>query len=68
MDNAQAIIAQNHALLAAHLDRWAGRVENPHSDQMVGFVDALRDVAAHLRQGDYTPEGKEFDALLDKQT
>lgn len=68
MDNAQAIIAQNHALLAAHLDRWAGRVEMPHSDQMVGFVDALRDVAAHLRKGDYTPEGAEFAALLDRPT
>lgn len=68
MDNAQTIIAMNHALLAGHLERWADRVElpGPGHDQIFGFTDALRDIAAHLRQGDYTPEGAEFHSLLGK--
>ena len=64
MENAKDIISQNHALLAAHLDRWAENVDMPDNAQIFGFTDALRDVAAHLRKGDYAPGGNEWDEIL----
>lgn len=66
MDNAQEAIAQNHALLAGRLERWADQVDDPGHPQMYGFTDALRTVAVHLRKGDYTPEGAEYHLLLDR--
>lgn len=57
----------NHLTLAAHLDQWADRVENPSSPQMFGFVDALRDVSAHLRQADYMPESDKFKTLFTEE-
>jgi hypothetical protein len=49
----------NHLTIAMHLDFWIGNLdEQPslHADQEE-FTSALREVAAHLRQGDYLPDG-----------
>jgi len=49
----------NHLEIAQHLNVWADRLEEDRSvtgsDFHKGFIHAIRDVAAHLRQGDYTP-------------
>lgn len=44
----------NHLHVAAHLADWADRLDKGRDDD---FARALRDIAAHLRQGDYTPDG-----------
>lgn len=53
-------------LVAAHwLDGWAERltetdpIDDPKFDE--GFAQALREVAAHLRQGDLVPGGVLFE-------
>lgn len=54
--------AFRYQLVAArHLDGWADRVERGASTSPEGdaaFVRALREVGAHLRQGDYLPGGE----------
>jgi hypothetical protein len=45
----------NHLRIAQHLDGWATSLEEEEQDQ--DYARALRTVAAHLRQGDYTTDG-----------
>lgn len=51
----------NHLQVAEHLAGWADRLAeerrqgDPSADE--GFVSALREVVAHLRQADYLPSG-----------
>lgn len=52
----------NHLEIAQHLSGWAERLEEdarPALDPEFtkGYVEALREVAAHLRQADYAPGG-----------
>lgn len=51
----------NHLRIAVSLDDWASNLErdetNLDEDFERGFVKALREVAAHLRQSDYVPGG-----------
>jgi hypothetical protein len=56
---------------ARHIERWAGRLDkagplgvDPAWEQ--GFEKALRDIAAHLRQGDYLPGGVPYDQTFGK--
>ena len=55
--------AFRYQLVAAkHIHEWADRLERPSpaiidGERNEGFVKALREVAAHLRQGDYLPRG-----------
>jgi hypothetical protein len=51
---------RNHLAIARWIDRWTTGIEEagtgiPEYDE--GFVTGLRDVAAHLRQGDLVPGG-----------
>lgn len=64
MEDSEVAITQNHALIANHLNQWADRVFIPGNAQILGFTDALRDVAAHLRNGDYAPGGNEWNELI----
>jgi len=64
---AHPAIYVNHLMMARHLDAWALRlVEQPIGDaegrsNAEGFAEGLREVAAHLRQGDYAPGGGFYD-------
>ena len=55
--------AFRYQLVAAkHIHDWADRLERPslaiiEPEQNEGFVKALREVAAYLRQGEYLPRG-----------
>jgi hypothetical protein len=54
---------------AKHIEGWADRLEE-HSGTVdpqfnAGYVLALREVAAHLRQSDYLPGGILFDETLE---
>ena len=61
----QPALYANHLRIAHHLDGWATSLEtgklsttgidNDQSQQ--GFIRALREVAAHLRQGNYVEGG-----------
>lgn len=44
----------NHLHVAAYLAGWAARLDEGRDDD---FARALRDIAAHLCQGDFTPDG-----------
>jgi hypothetical protein len=49
----------NHLVIAKHLDVWVANLDaqpSLHADQEE-FSSALREVAAHLRQGDYLLDG-----------
>jgi predicted metal-dependent phosphoesterase TrpH len=63
--------AFRYQLVAARqLERWAERdgvaAKSPTSDRtwLAGHERALRDVAAHLRQGDYLPGGGLHDDIV----
>jgi hypothetical protein len=49
----------NHLAIAKHLDFWVTNLDSRPAleggDE--DFIRALREVAAHLRQGDYLPDG-----------
>lgn len=45
----------NHLRIAKHIDGWVESLEADDDDPE--YVKALRTVAAHLRQGDYLPDG-----------
>ena len=49
----------NHLRIAKHLDGWADRQEKETQlgEKYEHFTAALREVAAHLRQGDYLEGG-----------
>ncbi|WP_037219204.1 hypothetical protein [Rhodococcus sp. JG-3] len=54
----------NHLELAQHLTNWADRldVDIPKKDEDgIAYTDALREVAAHLRQADYIPGGDQLE-------
>ncbi|MFE1731693.1 hypothetical protein ACFW6X_16250 [Streptomyces bacillaris] len=56
---------RNHLHIAMHLSQWAEReterTKGDDTDELrtTGFVHALEEVAAHLRQADYLP-GSDF--------
>lgn len=54
----------NHLRMAEHITGWAKRLERENQDGAAGglfdytqFIEALREVAAHLRQADWVPGG-----------
>lgn len=57
----------SHLFIANHLEGWASRLLEGalerDSDFNRGYGKALREVAAHLRQGDYVPSGAFMDDL-----
>ncbi len=57
----QRELYRNHLIVARWICGWADRLEeDPESgpsDKLESFVLALREVAAHLRQGDLVPGG-----------
>ena len=60
---------------ALYLDRWADRLQDPESPasrelsreldekEIRGWVNALQNVAALLRQGDFLPDGSCYTAV-----
>ena len=55
---------RNHLAVARGLTRWAVQNEEtlaPAGGSSMGYQRALRDVAAHLRQGDYLPGATVFE-------
>lgn len=58
----------NHLLIALHLDTRATQTvqggPGPDDQQSQGYIKAMREVAAQLRQGDFLPGG----ALLEEPT
>jgi hypothetical protein len=54
-------IYDNHLQIAAQLDGWARRNRQislpPTRDYDEGWARALEEVAAHLRQAEYVPDG-----------
>ena len=57
----QRDLYRNHLIVARWICGWADRMEEDgelgSQDQRDSFVLALREVAAHLRQGDLVPGG-----------
>jgi hypothetical protein len=56
-------------VVAKHLDNWADRVEEragPAANRafQVGFISGLREVAAHLREGDLLPGGVFYEEMF----
>jgi len=51
----------NHLRVARSISGWASRLETDHGSStdefQKGYAKALREVAAHLRQGDYVEGG-----------
>ncbi|OMC28876.1 hypothetical protein [Mycobacterium colombiense] len=51
----------NHLRIARSIDGWASRLEERgggiNADFQRGYQQALREIAAHLRQGDYVEGG-----------
>jgi hypothetical protein len=69
----------NHLTVADHIAGWAERMVPLIEEDMAtdgsefnrGYAKALREVAAHLRQGDYVPSGafmQERRELAEQQT
>ncbi|WP_166029403.1 hypothetical protein [Streptomyces chilikensis] len=60
LDGDDGPLYRNHLHIAMHLDRWA-EAESGRTDTdaryTAGYVQALEDVAAFLRQTYYLPEG-----------
>jgi hypothetical protein len=61
--------AFRYQLVAArHIEQWANRADVRTLDNDArftdGVVDALRGVAAHLRQGDHLPGGVQYDETV----
>jgi hypothetical protein len=61
--------AFRYQLVAArHIEQWANRadVRTLTNDERFtdGLVETLRDIAAHLRQGDYLPGGSLYDETV----
>ncbi|MGV4891743.1 hypothetical protein ACSR0Z_35300 [Streptomyces viridosporus] len=54
------MLYRNHLHIALHLDRWA-KAESERTDTdarcKAGYVQALKDMAAFLRQTYYLPQG-----------
>ncbi len=61
---------RHQLVVARHLEEWADRDEvaakSPTSDKtwLAGHANALRDVAARLRKGDYLPGGMLYDETV----
>lgn len=59
LDGRDGRLYRNHLHIAMHLDRWA-RAEAARTDAdaryTAGYVQALQDMAAYLRQTYYLPE------------
>ncbi|WP_149264373.1 hypothetical protein [Actinomadura sp. K4S16] len=56
-----AVLYRNHLAIAKWIDGWAETLgkdndEDPDS-YSAGFEKGVREIAAHLRQGDYVPGG-----------
>jgi hypothetical protein len=51
---------RNHLTIAKWMDHWNGRMANDPTldgEFQEGFAAGVRDLAAHLRQGDLLPDG-----------
>jgi hypothetical protein len=59
--------AFRYQLLAARwIQQWADRMEKDKSQEELyseGYVQALREVIAHLRQGDFLPGGQVYELI-----
>ncbi|WP_078314737.1 hypothetical protein [Mycobacterium sp. D16Q16] len=56
----QPALYVNHLRIARSIRGWASRLQGSHTGDKEfqrGYVRALREVAAHLRQGDYVEGG-----------
>lgn len=57
----QAALYINHLRIARHVANWASRLDKSgavNEDFQRGYQQALREIAAHLRQGDYVEGGR----------
>ena len=65
--------AFRYQLVAARwIEQWATELEKPGPDRPTdryfdGMAYSLRDVAAHLRQGDYLPGGEQYEDTVGPQ-
>jgi hypothetical protein len=64
-------VYRNHLLIALWIEQWRIRVSKNIDDYVIdggfdGFDYALREVAAHLRQGDFVPGGELHDMALNE--
>jgi hypothetical protein len=60
---------RNQLVAARWIERWAEGLEGPRPDRPAdryfdGMAEALRDVAAHLRQGDLLPGGVVYEDIV----
>ena len=61
-------------IAARHLDDWAKQLEDPDSPltaemdeiELRGWVNAIRNVAAFLRQGYYLPGGQHYEQIVNR--
>jgi len=61
----QPALYVNHLRIARSIAAWSGRMVDSGSDDFKrGYAQALREVAAHLRQGDYVEGG----VMLDQES
>ena len=57
----EPVLYRNHLAIARWLQQWADRMEEHHSglseeeEWSEGHNHAVRDITAHLRQGDFVP-------------
>lgn len=56
---------RNHLGIAKLLDSWVDRLDADDDGNNAGFAQALREVAAHLRQGDLLPSGVLYRQLVE---
>jgi hypothetical protein len=66
----QPELYRNHLVAARWISGYGDRIEEDEEDepaeQRNGYVAALRDLAAHLRQGDLVPGGVLYDDELSR--
>jgi hypothetical protein len=57
----QPELYRNHLAIARGLQGWADRLETPGAEPDRNFTQAIQDIAAHLRQGDFLPGAAMFE-------
>lgn len=60
---------RNHLIIAKWIDQWITGLEDMKQDPSLGeghedFIQALREIAAHLRQADFLPGGVLYDEFV----
>jgi hypothetical protein len=54
----QPVIYRNHLEIAKWIDGWVERMHRDARDEFqAGYEKGVREIAAHLRQGDLVPQG-----------